>query len=170
MQLKKHRANKNRLSYAFTNLKVSAIIISMSYHKYGVSQSKIKLLQDKMKQLKIRESDIIEQFIRSSGPGGQKLNKTSSCVYLKHKPTGIEVKCQKERSQALNRFLARRILLNKIETRILKKKSEEQKRIAKIRRQKRKRSKRAKEKILKMKRIHSEKKRLRRIKPKIEEY
>jgi len=142
----------------------------MSYHKYGVSQSKIKLLQDKMKQLKIRESDIIEQFIRSSGPGGQKLNKTSSCVYLKHKPTGIEVKCQKERSQALNRFLARRILLNKIETRILKKKSEEQKRIAKIRRQKRKRSKRAKEKILKMKRIHSEKKRLRRIKPKIEEY
>lgn len=117
-----------------------------------------------MEQLKIKESDILERFIRASGPGGQKVNKTSSCVYLKHKPTGVEVKCQKERSQALNRFLARRILVNKIESKLSKKKSEEQKRIEKIRRQKRKRSKRAKEKILKAKRIQSAKKDFRRKK------
>ncbi|MDD4183782.1 MAG: peptide chain release factor-like protein, partial [Candidatus Omnitrophica bacterium] len=58
----------------------------------------------------IREEDIVEKFIRASGPGGQFVNKTSSCVYLKHIPTGIEVKCQKERSQALNRYAARKIL------------------------------------------------------------
>ena len=112
----------------------------------------------KMKQLKIKESDITESFIRSSGKGGQKVNKTSTCVYLKHKPTGIEVKCQRERSQALNRFLARRRLVSKIETLILGKKSEEQKRIQKIKRQKRKRSKRAKEKVLRQKQLQSEKK------------
>lgn len=138
---------------------------SMDYLKYGVSQSKAKLLKGKMRQLKIRESDIIERFIRAAGPGGQKINKTSSCVYLKHKPTKIEVKCQKERSQALNRFLARRILIEKIENLILRKKSEKQKQIEKIRRQKRKRSKRAKEKILKSKKIQAEKKKFRRLKP-----
>jgi len=141
----------------------------MDYQQYGISQSKIKLLNDKMKRLKIKESDILERFVRARGPGGQKVNKTSSCVYLKHKPTGIEVKCQKERSQALNRFLARRILINKIESKLLKKKSEEQKKIEKIRRQKRKRSKRAKEKILKAKRIQSAKKDFRRKKIFLEE-
>lgn len=137
----------------------------MDYSRYGVSQSKIKLLKDKMQQLKICESDIKERFIRASGPGGQKVNKSSSCVYLKHEPTEIEVKCQKERSQALNRFLARRILVNKIEDLVLKRKSEKQKKIEKIRRQKRKRSKRSKEKMLKAKRLHSEKKQFRRSDP-----
>ncbi len=130
--------------------------------KYGVSQQKVKDLRKRMSKIGIKESDITEKFIRSSGPGGQKINKTSTCVYLKHEPTGIEVKCQTQRSQPLNRFLARRILTEKLEENIFKKKSEKQKKIEKIRRQKRKRSKRAKEKILKQKKIQSQKKSLRR--------
>ena len=126
-----------------------------------LSQLEEKTLHDRMERLDINESDIIERFVRSSGAGGQKVNKTSSCVYLKHIPSGIEVKCQKERSQALNRFLARRILTDKIEQVQLGRKSEEEKRIAKIKRQKRKRSKRAKEKILKAKKIQSDKKKSR---------
>lgn len=135
---------------------------------YGVSSEKVKNLTEKMKKLNIKEEDIQEQFIRSGGAGGQNVNKTSTCVYLKHLPTKIEVKCQEERSQALNRFLARRILAEKIETLLLGKKSEEKKRIEKIKRQKRKRSKRAKEKILKLKKIHGEKKSLRAFRPEIE--
>ena len=135
-----------------------------------LSQRKEKTLYDRMERLDINESDIIERFVRSSGAGGQKVNKTSTCVYLKHIPSGIEVKCQKERSQALNRFLARRILADKIEQVQLGKKSEEAKRVAKIKRQKRKRSKRAKEKILKAKKIQSEKKKSRAFKLEKEEY
>ena len=128
---------------------------------FGVGLDKEKALEEKMRRLGIRQEDIVENFIRSSGPGGQNVNKTSTCVYLKHIPTGIEVKCQKERSQALNRFLARRILLQKIETRILGKLSQEQQLIAKIRRQKRRRSRRAKLKVLEGKRRRAEKKSLR---------
>ena len=116
-----------------------------------------------MASLGIKEADLEEKFIRSSKSGGQKVNKTSSCVYIKHRPTGIEVKCQQERSQALNRFLARRILVNKIESLLLGRKAEQQKKIEKIRRQKRKRSRRAKEKMLRYKKIRSEKKKLRKI-------
>ncbi len=119
-------------------------------------------LKEKMARLGVRESDIFESFIRSSGPGGQNVNKVSSAVYLKHIPTGIEVKCGQERSQALNRFLARRILVNKIETMALGRASEERRRIEKIRRQKRRRSKRAKEKVLAGKKMHSKKKVFRR--------
>jgi len=134
-----------------------------------LSQRKEKTLYDRMERLGIKESDIIERFVRSSGAGGQKVNKTSTCVYLKHIPSGIEVKCQKERSQVLNRFLARRILADKIERIQLGKKSEEEQRIAKIKRQKHKRSKRAKEKILKAKKIQSEKKKSRAFKLEDEE-
>ena len=116
---------------------------------------------EKMSKLGIKETDIRERFIRSGGPGGQNVNKTSTCVYLKHIPTGLEVKCQKERSQALNRYFARKLLIKKIETLILGELSEERKRVEKIRRQKRKRSKRAKLKILEAKRKHSQKKQLR---------
>ena len=137
----------------------------MSSSKYGVSQTKEKALLAKMKRLGIKESDITERFIRAKGPGGQKVNKTSSCVYLKHKPTGIEVKCQKERSQALNRFFARSRLVSKIEARKLGKLSEEKKRIAKIRRQKRRRSARAKQKILDVKHQQSQKKKFRAWRP-----
>lgn len=135
----------------------------MSYS--GVSRDKKKALMASMKELGISEKDILEKFVRASGRGGQKVNKTSSAVYLKHLPTGIEVKIQKERSQALNRFLARRLLTQKIERMILGKKSQEQQRIEKIRRQKRKRSKRAKENILAEKRLTAEKKKFRSIKP-----
>jgi protein subunit release factor B len=118
-----------------------------------------------MDSLGIREADIVEKFIRSGGHGGQNVNKVATCVYLKHLPTGTEVKCQQERSQSLNRFLARRILADKIEAAILGRESEEEQRIARIRRQKRKRSKRAKEKMLADKRRVSEKKQGRSFKP-----
>ena len=128
---------------------------------FPVSPLKESLLQEKMKALNISEEDIRESFVRSQGRGGQNVNKTSTCVYLKHIPTGIEVKCQQERSQALNRYRARVILVKKIDKLIKGKESEEKQRIEKIRRQKRKRSKRAKEKMLLQKKLVSEKKKLR---------
>jgi len=128
---------------------------------FGVGPDREKRPYQKMSHLGIREADIVERFIRSSGPGGQNVNKTSTCVYLKHIPTGIEVKCQRERSQALNRYLARQLLLKKIEMSILGNLSEERQRIEKIRRQKRRRSARAKLKMLEKKRRHSQKKLLR---------
>jgi protein subunit release factor B len=115
------------------------------------------------KNIIYKESDILEIFTLASKKGGQKVNKTSSAVYLKHLPTGIEVKCQASRSQALNRSLARKILADKIEALILGKESDQQKRYEKIRRQKRRRSRRAKEKMLRDKKLHSEKKAMRRL-------
>jgi len=109
----------------------------------------------------VREEDIIEKFIRASGPGGQFVNKTSSCVYLKHIPTGIEVKCQKERSQALNRYMARKILAGKIQAYRLKQIRKDRAEVEKIKRQLRKRPARLKRKILEDKRRLSQKKRLR---------
>jgi protein subunit release factor B len=123
-----------------------------------VSPGKEKSLLERMRALGVREQDIEEQFVRSSGAGGQKVNKTSSCVVLHHRPTGIRVKCQQERSQALNRFLARRILLDKIEAKIKGTESAEQQEIAKIRRQKKRRSRRTKQKMLADKRRQAEKK------------
>jgi protein subunit release factor B len=137
---------------------------------FGVSKEKEEALARKMESLGILEKDIVEKFVRSSGKGGQKVNKASTCVYLKHLPTQIEVKCQRERSQSINRFLARRILADKIETMIRGKESEEQQRIEKIRRQKRKRSKRAKLKMLEEKRKHSQKKRERNFRHKPDDF
>lgn len=118
-------------------------------------------LAARMLRLGIQESDLVEKFILGSGSGGQKINKTSSCVYIKHIPSGIEVKCQSTRSRDLNRLYARRDLCEKLEERIFKDKSNKQKEIEKIRRQKRRRSKRAQEKVLSNKKSHSEKKQLR---------
>jgi protein subunit release factor B len=126
-----------------------------------VSREKEKALSARMLNLGVAESDFEESFIRSSGPGGQKVNKSSSCVYLVHIPTGLAVKCQRERSQALNRYLARRLLLDKIELRQKGFIAAERDKIEKIRRQKRKRSKRAKEKMLAEKHQQAEKKELR---------
>jgi protein subunit release factor B len=128
---------------------------------FPVSPAKEKDLLEKMEALGIREEDIEESFIRSGGKGGQHVNKASTCVYLKHVPTGIEVKCQEERSQVLNRYRARILLVKKIGMMVKGRESEEIQKIEKIRRQKRKRSKRAKEKMLAEKKIVSEKKRLR---------
>jgi protein subunit release factor B len=126
-----------------------------------VSVDKEKALAVKMLKLGVAESEFEESFIRSSGPGGQKVNKSSSCVYLVHIPTGLAVKCQRERSQSLNRFLAKRLLLDKIERKQKGFIAEEKEKLEKIRRQKRKRSKRAKEKILIFKHQQAEKKILR---------
>ncbi|UCE42013.1 MAG: peptide chain release factor-like protein [Candidatus Aminicenantes bacterium] len=135
-----------------------------------VSKEKQNALQEKMVSLGIHEKDIMEKFIRSSGKGGQKVNKTSTCVYLKHLPTGIEVKCQRERYQAINRYLARKILVDKVEAMIRGKESEEQQKIAKIRRQKRKRSQKAKMKMLEDKKKQAQKKKDRSFRPTPEDF
>jgi len=128
---------------------------------FPVTAHKQHELNERMRRLGIHPEDITESFVRSSGPGGQKVNKSSTCVVLLHRPTGIQVKCQTERSQALNRFLARRMLLDKIERKQLGILSAEQQIKEKIRRQKRRRSRRAKAKMLADKHRQAEKKALR---------
>jgi protein subunit release factor B len=125
---------------------------------FPVSPNKEKQLSERMRGLGLREQEIDEQFVRSSGAGGQNVNKVSTCVLLYHRPSGIRVKCQKERSQALNRFLARRILLDKIEAKLKGIQSAEEQKAAKIRRQKRRRSRRAKARMLDEKHHQAEKK------------
>ncbi len=116
-----------------------------------ISPAKQQQLERRMAELGVREADLEEHFIRGSGPGGQKVNKSSATVLLKHLPTGLQVRCQESRGQADNRYFARRLLTEKLAARILGKSSAEQQLREKIRRQKRKRSKRAKEKILRAK-------------------
>lgn len=107
-------------------------------------------------ELQVKPEDIDESFIRGGGKGGQKINKTSSCVLLRHQPTGIEVRCQKHREQSANRLSAYKLLILKIEEKIKGSQSQRQREIYKLRKQKRKRSKRAKEKILEQKHRRSE--------------
>ncbi|HIJ88709.1 MAG TPA: peptide chain release factor-like protein [Desulfuromonadales bacterium] len=109
---------------------------------FAVREEKNRWLQLKMAELGVREDDFVETFVRSSGNGGQHVNKTSSCVQLKHKPSGIQVTCMRERSQSVNRFLARRELLERIEAAsgVI---TPEMKRIEKMRRQKDRRRRRA---------------------------
>lgn len=126
-----------------------------------ITKEKWEELRATMERLQIREEDLTEKFVLGSGSGGQKINKTSSCVYLRHEPSGIEIKCQSDRSREVNRYRARRELCSRIEESILKEKSERQMKIEKIRRQKRRRSRRAKEKMLQNKHHHAEKKALR---------
>ncbi len=128
---------------------------------FPVSPEKQKQLEEKMKRFGVLEDDLDEDFVKGSGSGGQKINKTSVAVFLKHKPSGLCVRCQESRSQAMNRFLARRLLTEKVASRILGRASLAEQEREKIRRQKRKRSQRAKAKMLDDKRHHSEKKALR---------
>jgi len=129
-------------------------------------QEKEKELSRRMRRLKIFEKDIKEKFIRSSGPGGQNVNKVATCVSLVHAPTNISVKCQTHRSQAANRHSARRLLADKIERQQKSQALRFQQAAAKKKRQNRKRSKRAKDVMLEQKHKHSEKKQQRqKIKP-----
>ena len=127
-----------------------------------ITEAKQKQLAERMGKLGLAEADIEEQFIRGSGRGGQKINKTASCVMLLHRPTGVQVKCQRERSQALNRYFARRELCDKIEEMRQLRASAKQQEMEKIRRRKRRRSRRQRAIMLDDKRRHGEKKAARR--------
>jgi len=130
---------------------------------FPVSLEKETQLAQRMAALGVREADIEESFVRSGGHGGQNVNKTSTCVMLIHRPTGLQVKCQATRQQGLNRFLARRLLLDKIEERQKGFVAARRDEIERIRRQKRKRSRRAKERMLADKSHQAEKKAARRL-------
>src|ERR1044071_2737024 len=112
---------------------------------FPVSLEKETQLAQRMAALGVGEAEIEETFVRSGGHGGQNVNKTSTCVMLLHRPTGVQVKCQATRQQGLNRFIARRLLLDKIEALKNGFVAAERAEREKTRRQKRKRSRRAKE-------------------------
>lgn len=122
------------------------------------SPEKWNALEECMLKLGILKDDLIEKFIQGSGSGGQKVNKTSSCVYLKHIPSGIEVKCQAQRSRELNRFIARKELCETFQEQILGIQTARQQAREKIRRQKRRRSRRSKSQMLDDKSKQGEKK------------
>jgi protein subunit release factor B len=129
---------------------------------FPVSLEKEQQMNQRMAALGVREADLDETFVKSGGHGGQNVNKLATCVMLVHRPTGLQVKCQATRQQGLNRFMARRLLLDKIEEMRTGQVAAERARIEKIRRQKRKRSRRAKARMLADKARHSDKKAARR--------
>ena len=112
---------------------------------FAVSEGKNRQLAERMAALGIREEDLEERFIRSSGKGGQHVNKSSTCVYLKHLPTGIEVKCMVDRSQSVNRFLARREIAERLET-LAGQSTQRDKKAQRLRKQKARRKKRSADK------------------------
>ena len=125
---------------------------------FPVSPEKETQLSQRMAALRVSEADLDESFVRSGGHGGQNVNKTSTCVLLVHRPTGVQVKCQETRQQGLNRFIARRLLLDKLEALQQAKLGAERDRREKLRRQKRPRSKGAKRRMLADKSRHADKK------------
>jgi protein subunit release factor B len=129
---------------------------------FAVNPEKERQLAQRMAALGVREADMEESFVRSGGHGGQNVNKAATCVMLFHRPSGLRVKCQTTRQQGLNRFIAWRLLLDKIEKLQTGQAAAEQARIEKIRRQKRKRSRGAKERMLADKAHHAQKKAFRR--------
>jgi len=120
----------------------------VSGSQFPVSADKVRELRERMERLGIREDDLDEQFVRSGGKGGQNVNKVATCVVLVHRLSGMRVKCQQERSQGLNRYLARKLLADKIETERLGRQSAQEQAAEKIRRQKRRRSRRSKARML----------------------
>ena len=138
------------------------------YHPVMIDKRKKTILLEQMAKAGIFEADLDEKFILGSGKGGQKINKTHSTVVITHLPTGITVRCGKDRLRENNRFFARRRL---VEKKIEKEnfiKSKKMQEIAKIRKQKKRRSKKLQEKILKDKKLRSNTKNLRK-KPEDEE-
>jgi protein subunit release factor B len=115
-------------------------------------------LAERLARLGVREEDLEETFVHSGGKGGQNVNKVATCVVLVHRPSGIAVKCQRERTQGANRLVARRMLADKIETERRGRQSARQQEAERIRRQKRRRSRRAKARMLRDKHAQSEKK------------
>ncbi len=109
----------------------------------AISLEKIKALHSEMEKLNLLEKDIKESFISGSGSGGQKINKTQNCVYLKHLPSGIEIKCQKDRSREANRFFARRELLERLKEKVLGIPSKKEILEEKVRKQKKRRERRS---------------------------
>jgi peptide chain release factor len=132
---------------------------------FPVNSDKEDQLTQRMTALGVRESDIEESFVRSGGHGGQNVNKVATCVMLVHRPSGVQVKCQETRQQGMNRFIARKLLLDKIESLRRERANAERARIEKARRQKRKRSRASKERMLAGKARQSEKKKFRRHVP-----
>ena len=129
--------------------------------RFNISPEKESQLMRRMERLQILESDLVEKFITGAGKGGQKQNKTASCVYLLHLPSRTEVKCQRERSQLRNRFFARRELCDRIEEQRNETKSRKRQAMEKIRRQKRRRSRRSKQRMLDEKNVQGQKRQLR---------
>lgn len=127
-----------------------------------VNLAKETQLIERMAALGVRDCDLEESFVRSGGHGGQNVNKTSTCVMLVHRPTGIMVKCQETRHQGLNRSIALRQLLDKLESLRHARRTAERAEIEKVRRSKRRRSKGAKNRMLADKSHHAGKKAARR--------
>lgn len=115
--------------------------------RFGVTAAKEAELSARMACLGLREEDLDERFMTSGGPGGQKVNRSNTCVQLTHGPSGIEVKMQQSRSQALNRFFARRQLCELLEERLLGRDSSEAQRREKARKQKARRQRRTRTKL-----------------------
>jgi peptide chain release factor len=135
--------------------------VSETGSQFPVSLEKVQSLRARLAALGIHEDDLDESFVRSGGKGGQNVNKVSTCVVLVHRPSGMQIKCQQARTQGLNRYLARKLLADKIEAERLGQKSKQQQESERIRRQKRRRSRRSKNRMLADKHAQSGKKALR---------